>query len=128
MKKIALILLACVYVLSSLGIGIKQFYCCGKVKYTHLSMVQNATGQCSKGNEKSGCCQTKFKSLQVKDSHVAADSIISPDRYFTSILFHPTLFQIMPVAAQPTDIFYAGNAPPTLHGIPIYIFCAVYRI
>jgi len=127
MKRFSLILLVCIYALSSLGIGVKQFYCCGKLKYTHLSMVQNAREKCADGNEKNGCCQTKFRSLKVNDTHVASAYTNCQDKFFINILFYPPL-QILPLASQAMDIFYAGNAPPSHHGIPIYILYSVYLI
>ena len=86
MKKIALLLLINIYALSAFGIGIKQFYCCGKLQSTSISFVQNPTEKCDNGGEKSGCCKTKFQSLKVKDSHIAADAINNPVKHFSEVI------------------------------------------
>ena len=128
MKKIALILLICLYTLSSFGIGIRQFYCCGKLKSTTISFEQEVKGKCGKGDENGGCCQTKFKSLKVKDSHIAADAINTPVKHFTDQhLFVPSL-EVMVLANEPMDIANTSHAPPVHHGISVYILNCNFRI
>lgn len=129
MKKVALILLICVYALSSFGVGIKQFYCCGKLKSTTISLVEDSKEKCGKGDENSGCCKTKFKSLKVKDTHIVADDISNPAKHFTDLhLFIPS-FEIIALANEPMDIANASHAPPpSHHGVPVYILNCTYRI
>lgn len=128
MKKIALILLICVYGLSSFGVGIRQFYCCGKLKSTTISLLQDGKGKCVKGDENSGCCKTKFKSLKVKDTHIAADDISNPVKHFTDLhLFTPS-FEVMTLANDLIDIANPSHAPPAHHGIPVYILNCNFRI
>lgn len=128
MKKISLILLIAIYALSTLGIGVKQFYCCGKLKSTDITFLQkDSKDKCGKGSM-SGCCQTKFKSLKVKDTHIAADDISNPVKHFTDFhLFTPS-FELIGLANEPIDITNSSHAPPTHHGIPIYILNCNFRI
>ena len=128
MKKIALILLISIYSLSTLGIGIKQFYCCGKLKSTSISFVQDNKDKCGKGDEKGGCCKTKFQSLKVKDTYVVAGAITNPVKYFSEgIVFNP-FFETIGLNKQLAVVSNPGHAPPVHHGAPLYIFHCVYRI
>lgn len=128
MKKIALILLIGIYSLSISGIGIQQFYCCGKLESTSISFVQHVKEKCSKDGGMSGCCQTKFKSLKVKDSHVAADDISCPVKYFTDLHLFTTSFNVIASTNKPLHAANESHAPPFHHDIPIYILHCVYRI
>lgn len=128
LKKIALILLICVYALSGFGVGIKQFYCCGKLKSTSISLIKDAKEKCAKGDKKSGCCKIEFKNLKVKDTHIAADDISYPVKHFTDLhLFMPS-FEVMILANEPMDIANASHAPPAYHSIPVYILNCNFRI
>lgn len=128
MKKISLILLIAIYSLSTLGIGVKQFYCCGKLKSTDITFVQkDSKDKCGKGSM-GGCCQTKFKSLKVKDTHIAADDIGNPVKHFADLhLFTPS-FELIALANEPINIANPSHAPPTHHGIPVYILNCNFRI
>lgn len=128
MKKISLILLTAIYSLSTLGIGVKQFYCCGKLKSTDITFVQkDSKDKCGKGSM-GGCCQTKFKSLKVKDTHIAADGISNPVKHFTNLhLFAPS-FGVTVLANEPTPIANSSHAPPAHYGIPVYILNCNFRI
>jgi hypothetical protein len=128
MKKIARILLICIYALSSFGIGIKQFYCCGKLKSTNISFVQDSKEKCGKGDEISGCCKTKFKSFKVKDSHVAADGMANPVKHFADLHLFSPAFEVMALANEPVDIANSSHAPPILLGIPVYLLNCNFRI
>lgn len=129
MKKIALILLICIYTLSSFGIGVRQFYCCGKLKSTDIIYVQQESKEkCGKGIAMGGCCQTKFKSLKVKDSHVAADAINTPVKHFTDLFLYTPSFEVAALTNQPMGVTNTSHAPPLHHGVAIYILHCTYRI
>ena len=128
MKKATLILLICIYSLATMGFSLKQFYCCGKLKSTTLSLVQEEKESCGKGNEKSGCCDNKYQFFKVKDNHIAADEVNSPVKHCVDLhLFTPS-FQDISFVSQKTAIAYNSNAPPLRTGVPIYIYNCVFRI
>lgn len=128
MKKAVLVIMICIYALSSFGVGIKQFYCCGKLKSTSISFLQDAKEKDRNGSEKKGCCKTEFKSLKVKDNHIVADDISSHVKYFTGLhLFIPS-FEVMAIANLPMATTNASHAPPIHHGIPVYILTCNFRI
>jgi hypothetical protein len=128
MKKVALLLMICIYALSSFGLGIRQFYCCGKLQSTTIGFVQEAKEKCGMGDENSGCCKTEFKSLKIKDNHVAADGIGCPVKCFTDLhLFIPS-FEVSALANKPTDIANASHAPPPYNSISVYVLNCNFRI
>lgn len=128
MKKIALILLISIYSLSTFGIGIRQFYCCGQLKSTSISFVQEAKVKCGMGDEKGGCCQTKFKSLKVKDTHIVADAIANPVKHFSEVIIFNPSFESIALVQQQIVVNNPGHAPPLHHGTPLYILNCIFRI
>ena len=129
MKKVSAILLLTVYALTTLGIGIRQFYCCGKLKSTSLTLVQEFKEKCKNSDGMKGCCKTQFKSLKVKDSHINADGITVLVKHFTELHLATPLFEVKAPANEPVVVANASNAPPPkLHGVPIYILNCTYRI
>jgi hypothetical protein len=67
MKRIALILISILYVISVTGIDLELHYCGGKVR--SVSMIQSHTdkGCCEKQSGKN-CCKTRQLSIKVNDS------------------------------------------------------------
>jgi len=129
MKKITAILLITVYSLSVLGIGVRQFYCCGKLKSTSLTFIQEAREKCSKSDAMKGCCKTEFKSLKVKDSHVADYVITGFVKHFTELYVAIPSFEIQAPASELVVVTNTSHAPPPkLHGVPVYILNCNYRI
>ncbi|KIO78897.1 hypothetical protein TH53_00885 [Pedobacter lusitanus] len=131
MKRILSILLLMIYTTASFGFSVKQFYCCGQLKSVSLTLKQAVNEQCSKGNEKDGCCKNQFHNLKVKDSHTVSDEVSSPAKYFTDLhLITFNTFYQGPVLTDVQRIVINNptNAPPLNHGVPIYIFNCIYRI
>jgi hypothetical protein len=128
MKKIALILLICIYTAATIGFTIGQFYCCGRLKSVSVTITENGQQKYNKENGNSGCCKTKYQFYKVGDNHFAADIVANPGKYFTYL---PSL---MPSAekffssAKETQTAYNNHAPPLHAGIPAYIFNCDFRI
>lgn len=128
MKKIALILLITVYAVFTLGIGISEFYCCGKLKSISISYVKDAKEKCNKGDDKSGCCKTKHHFFKVKDNHIAAGDISNPAKHFTGLHTFTPSVEVIVFANQQSFVANSSHAPPLQNGAPIYILNCVYRI
>ena len=128
MKKITAILLLSLYSLSTLGLSLKSFYCCGDLKSVTVSITQDEQKQCSNGDDTSDCCKTKYQFFKVKDSYVAADVENAPDFHFSDFHLIYSSFQEINYSSQ--DIYFSHmiNAPPLHHSIPDYIFNCVFRI
>jgi hypothetical protein len=127
-KKIIAILVLSLYSLSTIGLSLKSFYCCGVLKSVTVSITQDEQKQCSNGDNTSDCCKTKYQFLKVKDSYVADDVVNTPDLHFSDFLFNFSSFQAINYSFQDIYISHQGNAPPLLHSVPDYIFNCVFRI
>ncbi len=128
MKKVVLILLICSYSLATMGFSLKEFYCCGKLKSVTIELTPNKKQTCSKGNEKSGCCDNKYHFFKVKDNHISRKDVDIPLKYFTSFdLFTSEVHQVS-FASQKIDVINGSHAPPLYIGVPFYISNCVFRI
>lgn len=128
MKKITLIFLITIYSLSVVGLGVRQFYCCGKLKSTTVTFVQEVKEKCSSSNAMKDCCKTKYKSFKVKDSHFGTDGIAGFVKHFTSLHSTILLFQETELTSQPVTIVYKDHAPPLQNGVAVYIRNCVFLI
>jgi hypothetical protein len=127
-KKITAILLLSLYSLSTLGLSLKSFYCCGDLKSVTVSLTQDEQKQCSRGDDKSDCCKTKYQYLKVKDSYVNADVVNIPDLHFSDFHLLYESVQAINYSSQDSHISHLSNSPPLLHSVPDYIFNCVFRI
>ena len=129
MKKISLLLLTAMYAISTFGIGVNVFYCCGKPKSFNISFIHSVKDDLvKKAGESKNCCQTAHQYFKVKDNHKAADNLVSFSFSFNQ------LSGVIPVIATPvTSVgkLIAANgthAPPLLRTVPIYLSNCVFRI
>ena len=128
MKKVAIILLTCIYSLSVLGINLKAFYCCGKLKTITLSLANVHSDKCGKGDNKTGCCKTKSQYLKVKDNHLATGDFTIPIKYHIELASFDLPYQVNAFISDETKVINGSHAPPLHSGIPIYISNCVFRI
>ena len=127
-KKITAILLLSIYSLSTLGLSLKSFYCCGNLKSVTVSITQDEQQKCANDDGTSDCCKTKYQFFKVKDNYVAEDVITAPLLHFTNLHLFPSSFQIINYPSQEIYIANLSNALPLLHTVPDYIFNCVFRI
>ena len=126
MKKVSLIIIICIYSLATLGIGVKQFYCCGKLKSTNIAFTQGTNQHCNNSDEMPGCCKTSFKNFKVKDCHFAADTLIVPSNSYTDLHLLYTLGTFEKPFNNSKSILNLSNAPPLHYGLPVYLLHCVY--
>jgi hypothetical protein len=129
MKKIFLSLLVCIYALSTFGIGIREFYCCGKLKSVNFSFVQEATQKCAKGEtDNGGCCKTQHKFFKVKDNHVVSYYEVNTTNHF--LLLHNVIpeFKFSIHFPEQTASNDRSHAPPPKSGVPVYLSNRVFLI
>ena len=127
MKKASIILLLLVYGISSVGIDLKSFYCCGKLKSVSIDIDHLAGKKCAKEDGSGGCCKTTYHFYKVKDSHVTASSYTAALTYFTDLAI-PPYFQTELFASINTGKINGNHAPPLISSPPIYILHCAYRI
>lgn len=125
MKKLVLIFITVVYMLSVAGMAVNQFYCCGKLSSESVSFLGSKQKET---NDARGCCKTTHQYFKVKDAHFSSDHISSPEKYFTVIQTSFPAFELsVPVILQAVSANNI-NAPPLIKNNPIYIFNCIYRI
>lgn len=128
MKKLALILLTVVYMLSTAGIAVSQFYCCSKLKSVNFSLSSADYKTCKNDAKDDDCCKTTHQYLKVKDSHISINAVSFPEKYFAIIHTDFPVFELIAPEKQPAVSANNINAPPLISGNPIYIFNCTYRI
>lgn len=75
-----------------------------------------------------GCCKTTFKSLQVKDSHVAASVISNPVKPFLDLFFNYASLSVSKVYVSDKKVAFADTAPPFYFNVPLYTWHCAYLI
>jgi hypothetical protein len=128
MKKIPVIFLLIIYSLSVVGLGVRQFYYCGKLKSTTITFVQEVKEKCSNSNAMKDCCKTKYKSLKVKYSHFGTDGVAGFVKHFTSLHSTIPLMQETEIASLPVTVVYKNHAPPPQNGVAVYLRNCVFLI
>lgn len=128
MKKNSAILIVLIYFISVSGIGLKEFYCCGKLKSVTIALIDNKEEKCSKGTHIEGCCKSKYQLLKVNDKHFASFYSVLPFKISAEplsylISFQPTIFSTCRIA-----VINGSHAPPIYPGVPIYKSNCVFRI
>ena len=111
-----------------MGVSLKSFYCCGKLKSVSVALSQDLTNKCTKADNSKDCCQTKYHVVKVRDTHVVADHLNSPVKSFIELNLFSTSFQTIHFPFQKDLIERKNNAPPLIQGVPDYIINCVFRI
>lgn len=127
MKRITLILLTALYLLSAVGVSAEHFYCCGKLASTTLSLGDSQPPVVKVNVKAENCCKTTKQSFKVKDNHVNAGAS-SIGLTWVAVIAQsvPTLPE--PAVQEHTDIIRYAHAPPERQQTPIYILNCTYRI
>ncbi len=128
MKKISLISLICLYALSTLGIGLKQFYCNGKLKSAYFSFEQTESKEKVSKCDKADCCKSKILHFKLKDSHAAATQFAGTNKYSKILSLNTSIIEFWPLANKPDNGTKLINAPPLQFFVPLYIYFCNYRI
>lgn len=124
MKRAAFILLICIYSLSTLGIGLKKFYCCGKLASVTVSFVEEGHGKINKED----CCNTIYNSLKIEDKHLAAEKISILQKYYLDVFQVLDFNKIANLVPQQLQQLLCGLSPPLHEKVPIYIYNCVFRV
>ena len=123
MKKTFLILLICAYSIATMGVGFKEFYCCGKLKSTLISLTNKKQPACTKD----GCCKTKHQFLKLSDNHLASADIYLPVKHVAVLSFYTPV--LTPVFTGRAVHINGSHAPPLYDDdLPLYLSNCVFRI
>jgi len=128
MKKAFAILLIMFYSLSSFGVTLKAFYCCGKLKSVSVVLSEQGKPQHNKTNCSNNCCKIQYKFFRSQDQHTTP--VNADFNFYHSNGFHlPCTAFISPVySVQGTSSIHSPHAPPLYTGVPEYIANRVFRI
>lgn len=128
MKQFAITLFALLYLVSSSGVAINNFYCCGKLKKTSLFEVKDVFKNC-KGNKLPGCCDNKTVIVKIKDKHSPVNTL--------KLACHEFANQFNVYVTTVTEPFFASHAwnewtaihaPPLISKHPAYLTVQNFRI
>ncbi|PTQ99738.1 hypothetical protein C8P68_102568 [Mucilaginibacter yixingensis] len=126
MKRTALLILTLLYTLSSLGMSVERFYCCGKLANTTYAIGDSGNKEV-KAAKADNCCKTVKTTFKVKDNHFSAKTVL--DFKNSVAVIAPVFF--VPVAPEraesPVMNVYDSQAPP-VHRNPLYLLYANFRI
>jgi hypothetical protein len=125
-KRIAVTILALVYLSTSAGASLDIHYCMGKMVSAHLAFSPKQ--YCSKCGMKiaGGCCKDEFRSLKITDSHqpvfalqhqISERSISRPESIFQVRFFNTG-----------NTVFSKNNSPPNRYPGSLHTLLCVFRI
>ena len=129
MKKGFTIILLLTYFQSVFGLGLKEIYCCGKLKAVTVEVTVHENQQCRKEHQHNKCCQTKYHYLKLKDNHLTATGTqltINPP--IIALHIASSLWQQAICSYQSRSLLNSSHSPPIHNGVSIYTYNCVYRI
>jgi hypothetical protein len=127
-KRIALISLTVIYLLSALGISVSSFYCCGKLESTSISFNSAQKTMCKMATGMPGCCKTKTQLLKVKDQHVGSQALSLNVNLFHAIIPAYSTLDFSVYSFKSEYFAFNSHAPPDWPQAPVYILNCTYRI
>ncbi len=130
MKRVAIIFFTLFYVVSTSGVTINYFYCCGKLKETSFLLNhKNLTNPCKGDKKAPSCCNTKRTFLKIKDNHSPSQELrTDQSNYFIHLInIYVTTFNSFSSLSK-SPLFAYTHAPPLTSKTPIYISVCNFRI
>jgi hypothetical protein len=128
MKKVLFAIIAVFYLGTSMGATVNLHYCMGRLVDWDLSHERDHTcGKCGMDKtKKNGCCEDKFKVVQVeKDQKAESAYKLSQPPAIAIIHHYPSFNQvIVPVVSEEQPV---SHAPPRTQ-VPVHIRYCVFRI
>jgi len=126
-KRIALLLLSAIYLLSSAGVAAESHYCCGILQSTSLSASSTAT--CKMNLPMKRCCKTKKQYFKVKDQHIGSSFLSFSTKGNPAINLPFLIFFDKTTVSVGDRLSFNSNAPPhRQYATPSYILNCNYRI
>ncbi|MCA6366477.1 MAG: hypothetical protein IM631_22080 [Cytophagales bacterium] len=118
MRKLTLIILACFYLLLSVGIAKSTHFCMGREQNSSLFSFEAKKCPCFRSMEKAkSCCEDEHEIVKIEDDHSTSQVVHSPTPTYN--LISVFFFEIENLFPQPELFSFAelDLVPPK---IPIY--------
>lgn len=129
MKRVAVIFLALLYITSTSGVALSNFYCCGKWKETFLFSHHDYGKDCKQNKKVPGCCDTKTILVKVNDSHSGSQQVKVNDNNFSKQMFTVAHTIIQPfLSSDDSHSFAFVHVPPLISKQPVYLSVCNFRI
>ncbi|MGN6181897.1 MAG: HYC_CC_PP family protein [Mucilaginibacter sp.] len=128
MKKLTVIVLSFIYLLSATGVSAERFYCCGKLTHTTYSLGEGQHNDGKTGTIADKCCKTAKQSFKIKDSHIGGNPLSITAKIMPVVLPSFTLSLKQVTMLEPSYLAFNANAPPERQQTPAYILNCTYRI
>jgi len=123
MKRVIVLFLMLIYCISSFGMGIERYYCCGKLASVSLTLSFLEKPHIDKGK----CCKTAHVSIKIKDNHTTSNAVVIQQPVIADIPVQGFYFTgNLPVHSDIVQL-YSDNSPPDT-GVNIYTLTCNYRI
>ena len=128
MKRALLLTITFVYLLSSIGIAVNKFYCCGELKSISLSETSPMLDDCKMPVKEDGCCDIKSQTFKVKDQHLKSVSItaLSVPAFIILQSFHKIDFDFTVSPKDIPDLNYRASL--VSNSVPIHGMNCTYKI
>jgi hypothetical protein len=123
-KRISLIALVFIYLLSCAGVGAERFYCCGKL--ASVSFSYGAADHAGSQTSNKKCCKTEKLSFKIKDNHISSAKLALAKVFAANTVVFSWLPFQSPVQVAPVQA-NQSNAPPG-PDISLCILNCNYRI
>ncbi len=121
MKKVILLLLVTAYSLSTLGITVSSFYCCGNLKSISVNFIIKDQGDC----QDKKCCNTHHELHKVDSQHLLADPVIFPVYFNVSPVQYYDSYTFSEKAIRGFNFY---NQPNLHQDIPVYLIHCSFLI
>ncbi len=126
-KKFSIIVVLFFYSLTSFGVSVNYFYCCGKLKEVSIKLDQPPVHEkCPMKGDKD-CCKNKTVELKLTSQQEASQPILFEPLLLATILSSPTFDWGSPLISQ--GLFsQLQNRPPPLARTSLNILHSNFRI
>jgi hypothetical protein len=132
MKKLAVVILACIYLVVSTGATIHLHYCMGEL--VEVSLTPKTAGECSKcgmmkdkSNSGKGCCNDEQQTIKLySDQKTTASVLLIPPPLIALPIEH--IITEIPLLSPITEMQPAANAPPRSSKVALHIRNSIFLI
>jgi hypothetical protein len=126
MKKLLFFIVFIIYSLSSFGVSLNYFYCCGKLKQVSVALKHKG-GECN-GFKGKDCCKNKIVQLKISDEQQHQPIVaLGIEKLFPVGVLQATFSPQAIIGLIDTSSFIS-HSPPLLSHTSLSILFGVFRI